>query len=253
MPTNRTHLTTIQRAATILELLKESKSAGVADVAESMDLPKSTVHDYLATLESLGYIVNEGGEYRLGFRLLELGGRFKYQNRLYHVARPELERLSANTGELTSVNVEESGQFVILHAEDGTKALNLGIHPGMTTPLHTHAAGKVILANYSDEKVDRILDDRGLDSETDHTITSRETLFEEMEMIADNGYAVDWDEQVLGMGVVAAPVCTENTVVGSLGIVSPTDRLNDEEYRDELAREVQQAANVISVNYQYSI
>ena len=77
-------------------------------------------------------------------------------------------------------------------------------------------------------------------------------LLEELGQIREQGYAVDSNEQVVGMGVVAAPVKVEKRIVGSIGIVCPTDRLEDDDFRQELVREVQKSANIVSVNYQYS-
>lgn len=245
-------LRTIERATEILELLQEEGGLGVSDLAARMDVPKSTVHDYLRTLEELGFIDNDGGTYSLGLRLLQFGGHVKHRNRLFHVARPQLERLSDLSGEMASVNIEDQGRFVILHTEVGPESLRLGIYPGMTTPIHTHAAGKSILAALPDERVDEILDRRGLEQVTAETITDRATLDEEIAEIAERGYGVDTDQQVVGMGVIAAPVTTERRVLGSIGLVCPTDRLEEEAYRSELAAEVQKAANVVGVNYQYS-
>lgn len=252
MSKSGTGLKTVERAFAVLELLKEEKEVGVAELSREMDLPKSTVHDYLRTLTSMEYVVNEDGRYRLGFKLLEFGGQMKYRNRLFYIAKPELERIAERTGEIVSVNIEERGLFVILHAELSSESLQLGIYPGITIPIHTHAAGKVMLAEYTDEKVDNILDRHGLTAMTDHTITDRDELRAELGVIREQGYAADWNQQVVGMGVVAAPVKFEERVVGSLGIVTPTDRLRDKEYREKLVREVQKSANIVSVNYQYS-
>ena len=245
-------LKTIQRAFEIMDVLKEEKEVGVAELARRMDLPKSTVHDYLRTLRTMGYVVNDDGRYRLGFRLLELGGQVKYRNRLFHVAKPELERLVEKTGELASVNVEERGRFVILHTEFGSESLRLGIYPGLKTPIHTHAGGKVILANLGEDRIEEIVEEYGLSARTEYTITDRDELEADLQGIREQGYGVDSDQQVVGMGSVAAPVRVGDSVLGSIGIVCPTDRLREESYRAELADEVQKSANIVSVNYQYA-
>ncbi|WP_049987495.1 IclR family transcriptional regulator [Halobellus rufus] len=252
MTDSTTPLKTIQRAFEIMDVLKEQKQVGVAELARRLDLPKSTVHDYLRTLRTMGYVINDDGTYRLGFQLLELGGQVKYRNRLFHVAKPELERLVESTGELVSVNVEERGQFVILHTEFGSESLRLGIYPGLKTPIHTHAGGKAILAFLGEERIESIIDEHGLTPRTEHTITDRERLEAELEAIREKGYGIDRNEQVVGMGTVAAPVRVGDEVLGSIGIVCPSDRLRDEDYRQELADEVQKSANIISVNYQYA-
>jgi DNA-binding IclR family transcriptional regulator len=245
-------LKTVQRAFEILDLLKQEKEIGVAELSHRMDLPKSTVHDYLRTLRTMGYVVNDSGRYRLGFQLLELGGQVKYQNRLFHVAKPELERLAGETGEQASVNVEERGEFVIVHTEFGSDSLHLGTYPGLRTPIHTHAGGKAILAHLGEEKIDQIIETHGLEAKTDHTTTDPDDLTAELETIRTRGYAIDSNQQVVGMGSVAAPVQVKDQVLGSIDIVCPSDRLQDPDYREELAAEVQQSANVVSVNYQYA-
>lgn len=245
-------LKTLERTVEILEILSHEKALGVAELSRRLELPKSTVYDYLRSLRLLGFVVQEGSSYRLGFRLLELGGKVKYRNRLFHVAKPELERLVEKTGEMASVNVEERGRFVVLHAETGQESLQLGTYPGITIPIHTHAAGKAILASMSDDEIERILDENGLEAVTDHTITDREELLAELETIRERGYGTDWNEQIVGMGVVAAPVKVDDHIIGSLGLVCPTDRLDDESYQRELVNEIQKSANIVSVNYQYS-
>jgi DNA-binding IclR family transcriptional regulator len=245
-------LRTVRRAFEILHLLRDRGTLGVSEAADRLDLPKSTTHDYLRTLRELGYVVNDDGSYRLGFRLLELGGQAKHRNRLFQVARPELERAAEATGEVVSLNVEEDGEFVVLHSAFGENALRVGIYPGLRIPLHTQAAGKVLLAGFDPDRVDRIVERHGLSPRTDHTVTDRDDLDAELDAIAEQGYAVDRNEQVVGMGVVAAPIAVDDRVLGSIGLVCPADKLRDENYRAELVAAVQQSANVISVNYQYS-
>ena len=101
-------LQTVQRSIEILEILNED-TIGVTELAERLDLPKSTVYDYLRTLRSLGYIIKENRKYRLAFKSLKLGGYRKYHSQLYQLAKPEIKRLADKTGEIVSVNVEEQG------------------------------------------------------------------------------------------------------------------------------------------------
>ena len=252
MASDSTPLQTVQRAFEIIHLLRDRGELSVTEIAAELSTPKSTVHDYLRTLRAMGYVVNDVGTYRLGFRFLELGGQAKYRNRLFQVARPELERLVAETEEVVSLNIEERGEFVVVDAEFGESLLRLGVYPGLRIPLHTHAAGKVMLAHFTQEKVRAIIDDQGLESRTEHSITDPDELITELESIRERGYAVDWNEQIVGMGVVAAPIIADDEVIGSIGVACPTDRLRDEGYRTQFVDEVQKSANIVAVNYQYS-
>ncbi len=246
-------LKTVDTTFRIVEELWRLDGAGVTELAERMNMAKSTVHDYLRSLEEAGYAVRDEDGYHLSTKFLQIGGRLKWRMELFHVARPELVRLAEETGEEANLTIEEAGRAVIVHAERGERALNLGDYTGIHTPLHTHASGKVILAALPDDAVDRIIDRHGLERITEHTVTDRTALDDELETIAEQGYAVDVDEQVLGMGVVSAPIVDDQgaRVHGAVGIVCPSRRLADEEYVQELADAVRQASNVIGINYRY--
>jgi DNA-binding IclR family transcriptional regulator len=244
-------LQTVQRSIEILEILKED-TIGVTELAERLDLPKSTVYDYLRTLRSLGYIIKENRKYRLAFKSLELGGYRKYHSQLYQLAKPEIKRLADKTGEIVSVNVEEQGRFIVLHSEIGSASLHLEHYPGTTTPLHTHAGGKVMLAEFNPEKVESIFERHGLTTETEHTITDRDELLTELETIRERGYAVDRDQEITGVGTLAAPIKIDDCLIGSVNIAFPANRLTETGYQDEIVQEIQKSTNIISVNYEHS-
>ena len=245
-------LKTIQRAFEIMDVLKEQKEVGVAELSRRLDLPKSTVHDYLRTLRSMGYVINENGSYRLGFQLLELGGQVKYRNRLFHVAKPELERLVDKTGELVSINVEERGRFVILHTEFGSESLRLGIYPGLKTPIHTHAGGKVILAHLGEERFREIIDEHGLEARTEHTITDRSDLFETLTAIREREHAYDREERIKGLNCVAVPILSDDDIAGSLSVSGPVSRMDEDRIESEILPELRRAANIIELNQTHS-
>lgn len=244
-------LTTVVRAFDTLEVLWRIDGGGVTDVADTLDLPKSTAYEYLKTLEATGFVVNDGGEYRLSLKLLAVGSRIQYRMRLFHVSTPEIKKLAETTGEAANVTIEERHQAVILTREGSVEGLNLGTYPGFTSPMHSLAPGKVILAHRSRSFVDEVLDERGLAPVTSETITDRDALFEELDRIADRGYAVDWDEHVVGMGLVSVPIEHEGDVLGAVSVVCPTTTLVDEDRREDFVEAVRNASKVISFNYEY--
>ncbi|EMA37280.1 IclR family transcriptional regulator [Halococcus hamelinensis] len=244
-------LQTVARSFEIIDILWRLNGVGPTELAEYMDIPRSTAHDYLRTLESTGYVVHTGNSYRLGYRFLDIGGRLKHRNRFFHVARPVLQTLAEKTGELPNIGVEENGRCVIIHAIEGAQALELGIYPGLTLPIHSQATGKAILANLPEKRRSEIVESCDLERMTEHTITDERTLANELATIRENGYAVDWDQQVIGMGVIAAPVFVDDEVLGAVAIVAPTDRLKKEDYRTELVQSVREASSTIKINYEY--
>lgn len=245
-------LKTVETSFRVVEELWRLDGAGVTELATRLDMPKSTAHDYLRSLARAGYAIRDDGEYRLSTKFLQIGGRLKWRMELFHVARPELARMAEETGEEANLIIAEADQAVIVHAERGERSLDLGDYPGIHTPLHTHASGKAILAHLPDERVDAVIEN-GLEQITEHTITEPAELRRELETIREQGYAFDTDEQVLGMGVVAAPIGGGDggAVHGAVGFVCPTRRLEDESYVGGLVDSARQASNVIDINYKY--
>ena len=237
----------------IIEALRLRDGAGVSELAAALEMPTSTVHDHLRTLEAAEYLTSEDGVYHVGVRFLELGERARGRMKIYQVAKPEVDELASGTGEHANLMIEEHGRGVFLYKAQGDDAVQLDTHAGMRVPLHTTALGKAILAHSPSETVDAIVERHGLQQVTDQTITTREALDAELETVRDQGYAFDDEERVKGMRCVAAPVTdAAGAVVGAVSVSGPKSRMLGETYTDELPRMVLRTANVIEVNLTYS-
>jgi len=244
-------LKTVRRAFEVLDLLLELEGARASELAAYMDLPNSTVYDYLQSLVETQYVTREDKVYRPSTRFYTVAGKMKHRNRLFQIAKPEMKRLAAETGELVGLTVESEGRGIIFHEEEGDQALSLGTYPGAVVPLHTHATGKVILAYLPEAETTRIVDDEELVKRTENTISDPAALREELTRVREDGYAVDWDEQVLGMGMAAVPILVDERVLGSLGIVSPTGRMKEESYQRELLQKLRETVDAVTINYRY--
>ncbi|MDJ1433790.1 IclR family transcriptional regulator C-terminal domain-containing protein [Halostagnicola sp. A-GB9-2] len=117
--------------------------------------------------------------------------------------------------------------------------------------IHSHAAGKVLFAELPDDQVEQILDTHGLAEVTDETITDEAELQAERDRIAEDGYAVDWNEQVIGIGFITAPVVANGEFLGSVSVASPQGRFQHEAYREKRIQDIIAAAEEIAINYQY--
>ncbi|WP_435064392.1 IclR family transcriptional regulator [Halobaculum sp. EA56] len=253
MPGDTTPLKTVVRAFDVIDVLERERSAGPSTVAAELGVSRATAHDYLSTLESTGYVINDDGSYRIGYRFLGLGSRLKYRSVLFNAARAPLRKLSEETGDLCQVGIEEDGEWVLLHNDGDTSTVDMGTYPGLRFAIHTQAAGKVMLAYLPDERVEEIIERHGLDPVTEHTITEPEELRAELDRIREDGYAVDSDQQDVGVSIIAAPILVQGDIVGTVSIACPTGRLGNDEYRRTRIRAVAETADEVSLNYRYSI
>ncbi|WP_435361871.1 IclR family transcriptional regulator [Haloarchaeobius sp. DFWS5] len=247
-----TPVKTAENTFRVVEALESLESAGLAEVVEYLDMPRSTVHDHVRTLELLGYVVKRDETYSLGTRFLEIGDGSRSRMPIYRHARTEVEGLAAETGEHASLMIEENGLGVLLYVAKGENAVNIGAYAGMRMPLSTTAPGKAILAHLPQKSRERYLDRHGLPPVTEQTVTDSDVLLEQLNEIHERGYATDYEERIDGVCAVSVPICRGETVEGAITVGGPTNRMNGETIEAELPRMLLRAANVIEVNLTYS-
>ncbi|WP_160140723.1 IclR family transcriptional regulator [Haloarcula mannanilytica] len=243
-----TSLKTILRAFEVIRILDEEGEAQPSDIAAKLGTSRATAHQYLVSLAKVGYVSQNDGRYDISYRFLETGNQKKYRSWLFHAAIPALMALHEETGELSHLGVEEDGEWVLLHRETDQRETGLSLYSGSRLPLHTHAAGKVILAELPKERRDEILDEHELFASTDQTITDADELRHRLRQVSQNGHAVDWNEETSGIGFVACPITIDGQV-GSISVVESATRLRREEYREYLVDELKAAADDIRDQY----
>ncbi|MUW13374.1 helix-turn-helix domain-containing protein [Halorubrum sp. CBA1125] len=243
---------TTEKTLTLIEELKDRGPCGVTELADGMEMGKSAVHNHLTTLRKHGYVIKSDDTYRFGLKFLEVGGHVRKSMEFYQVAEPEVKSLADETDELANLLVEEQGMGVYLMRSKGDDAVDLDTYAGLRTHLHTTALGKAILAHLPDERVEEIIERRGLERQTPQSIGTEPELFEALEEIRERGYAIDDGERLEGLRCIAAPIKhSSGDVLGSISVSAPASRFSDEDLHGEPAERVLSAANVIELNINY--
>lgn len=253
MPASETPVNAAKTTFSIIDALRELDGAGVSQLAEKLDMPTSTIHDHLRTLENEEYLINDDGVYRVGARFLELGEQVRNRMKVYTVSRPEVDDLAHETGEHANMMIEEHGRGVFLYKARGAEAVQLDTHAGMRVHLQTTALGKAILAHRPREEAESMLDRHGMPRVTGKTVTGREELFEELAEVRESGVAFDDEERIAGMRCVAAPITDEDgRSIAAVSVSGPKSRMLGETFTEDLPERVRRSANVIEVNLTYS-
>lgn len=237
----------------IVDQLRELDGARVSELAERLDVAKSTVHRHLTTLLANEYAVKEGDEYRLGLRLLGLGEYVRDQNTIYHSARPLVEDLARETEERSLFMVEEHGRAVYLYRGIGSHAVRTNSKVGTRRYLHTIAGGKAMLAHLPDARVREIVDRWGLPAQTEHTITDVDELSSELATIRDRGVAFNDEECIYGLKAVAVPVLgPDGAVVGALSVSGPAHRMKGDWFSEDAPDLLLGTANELELAIKYA-
>ena len=155
------------------------------------------------------------------------GGLEQGLMRLRAVARPHLERISAQTGETVNLVVLDNNRVVYVDQVEGTRRVRMFTAVGTAALAHTTGAGKAIMA-YGDPEVARALyaGREPLERLTPGTLVTVAELEEDFARIRARGYALDEEEHEIGVGCIAAPVFDELGVpVAAISVSGPTTRV----------------------------
>jgi DNA-binding IclR family transcriptional regulator len=241
-----------RRSIEILRSLKEDGSANLTEIADRLGYSKSTVHRHLSTLEDEGYVTNTDDGYQVGLLFLDYGVHAQNEHDLYQIAKPKVDDLANELDEKVWIMAEENGYGIFLYHNAGKQTVETYTRDGYRARLHAFAAGKAVLAFMDRERVEDILDRRGLPAETSRTITDRAELFDELEAIRERGVAFNRSESIRGVHAVAAPIIgSDDEPVGSLTVAGPANRLKGEYLTEELPELILGVANEIEVNLTY--
>ena len=246
-------LTTTATSIEIVLSLQELNGATLGELVSHLDIPKSTLHRHLSTLADYGFVAIEDREYKVGFRFLELGEHARNRKTAYQLAESPVRDLATETGERAQFVVEEQGMGVYLHLANGEHAVQTGLSVGRRIYLHSTAAGKIILANLPEERINEIIDEHGLPPATDNTITDSNNLKSRVSEIQKRGYAFNREEAIEGLHAVAVPVTgNDDQLIGVLSVSAPSNRMKGEWFESELPDLILGSANELELRIAYT-
>lgn len=242
----------VQIAFSIVELLQTDDARTLTGIADELGHSKSTVHSHLRTLVDQEIVVPTEDGYRLSLRILDMAKHVRNQIGNYDVIERQVEELAAETEEIAQFGIEEYGRVSYLCKAQGPRAVETASRVGTHQPMYSTALGKTILTHLPDEERERVVADCSFDPQTPKTITTPEELAEELARIEERGYGIDDEENIEGLRCVAAPVKSEDSILGAVSVSGPTSRFTDDRLHGELADHVRRAANVIELNTKFS-
>jgi len=252
---SRKTVKSVENAMEILQELRVSDGATVTELADRVGLTPGAVHTQLSTLRGYNMVKQEGTTYMLGPEALLFGERFTNTHPLVTAGKGLVDELVSETEEVANLHVERDYRLYKLYERFGRDATARNFHINNRAQrsqfLHCTAAGKPILANLPQKRIDQFLDEHDLTEHTSNTITDTDELRAELEQVREQGYALDRGEILNGVFAVGAAIRDETeAVIGTVGVVGPSARFNGEYLHEELPDLVTSVANRIEINVQ---
>ncbi len=220
----------IERMMKLLEVLAEhSDPVPLKLIAQETQLHPSTAHRILGSMAQAGFVQrSDGGSYRLGIRLLELGSLVKSRLSLRETAMEAMLRLHAATGESVNLGIRDKDEIVYVErTSSGRSAVRVVHIVGARAPLHTTATGKLFLAQDGATKVKEYAQRTGLPASTPSSITTLPDLEKELDRVRRHSVAYDLDEVEQGVRCIAAGIRDDaGHLIAGLSLSTPSERFN---------------------------
>jgi len=218
----------LDRAFAVLDLLGESDiPLGLAQVAASLQLHKSTAHRFLMVLERHRMVERTAsGKFRLGLRLFDLGNRAIEQYDLRDRDQAAQVRLGAETEETAHLCILEAARVIYIDKIEPARSVRMITRIGASNPVHCTAVGKAILSFLPEDRAADVLRRLRFERFTHRTIATAEALRAEMEKTRRRGYAVDDEELEEGLRCIAVPLLdAQRLPVAAVSISGPSFRV----------------------------
>ncbi len=225
----------LTRGLQILEALgKTEHGLTLTDLANRVDLPPSTTHRLLSTLEKMHYVYQAGdlGLWYVGLQAFTVGSTFLANRDFVAQSHSYMRRLMEQSGETANLAILDGTEAVFIAQVQCHEMMRILVKLGSRVPLHASGVGKTIFAALPDEQIEAIFKVKGLPRITSHTITVPETMWAALRVIRQRGWSFDDEEHAPGTRCVAATVFDEHgEPFGAISLAGPSSRLPDERIR----------------------
>jgi DNA-binding IclR family transcriptional regulator len=222
----------VDRLVRILDSFSEEQPVwSLAELSAHLQLPKSTLHRFLVSLETHDILRRNPDDrlWRPGYRLLSWGELAAKTMGLNHLARPLMSEIAAATGEMVVLTVYSEQEVVCTEVIDARHSVRLALEVGTRRPVHAGASSKILTAYLPESEVREAIRDQGLPRLCTNTITDPEELLSELAKIREQGFAQSIEETDPGAWGIATPIFDRGgAMLGAIGIAGPIQRYSED-------------------------
>ncbi len=240
----------LARASAIIDVIAAggAEGVGLSEISRATALNKTTAFNLLASLVTLRFIEQDehSRRYRLGLRNIELGRIVQRRLPIPNLARPILVDLCRKTNETVSLALPDLLDMLVVDSFQGSQFLQATAYAGSRSMYHCTALGKAVLAQWDASMRRTVYRLHGLPRQTPHTITDIDTLEAQLPQVLAQGYALDVEENEVGVNCVGTSIFNGfGDVAAAISVTGPSNRLTADAM-DHFAMDVIAAANSIT-------
>lgn len=199
--------------------------------------PKPTLYRLVRTLTDEGMLSydKDKGTYMPGLRLLKLAHSAWAHFSLASIASPHIDRLSSQVRETIHLAQLDQGQVLYVDKRNARDPIEMFSQAGKVGPTYCTGVGKAMLAFLPAVEQEKIISLQSFHRFTPNTLTSPAALKERLQLIQQQGYALDEEEHEAGIICIAMPIFNaDGRVLGSVSITDSLLRTSFDELKQKL-------------------
>jgi len=237
----------------MLEAVAQASELSNAEISRNLQIPKSSASYILRTLETQGYLNRnpETGKYRVGLKVLSLSRGALSGIDVREVALPIMRHLMEKTNLTCHLAILDGPDAVYIEKVEPQGFIRMDTWVGRRMRVHATSVGKALVAYIQQERLEKILAERGMEKRTAKTITTLPRLLKDLERVRQQGYAVDDEENNMGARCLGAPIFNQDGAIeASLGLSGTINQVN-EQTMPRIVEALKDAARHISMGMGY--
>jgi DNA-binding IclR family transcriptional regulator len=227
----------------ILELVAMSRNGlTFSQIARQLEFPKSSIHCLLVTFEREGYLRRHEptGRYVCGSKLIKIANSAMSGLLFREKALPVLRSLAECTSLTAHMAILDGGVATLIAKVDMAATQKVATWVGKRIDIHCTSLGKCLTAHLAETDLDSLVREHGLLRHNENTIASLSRLKRELSKTRALGYAIDDEEEEIGIRCLGVPVFGANhNVIAAISVSGTVSRMQPEQcgvFIDELKR-----------------
>ena len=245
---DREFMVTLAKGLAVLRAFRsDRRSMTLSQAAAVLHLSRATARRILRTLTEIGYVQQNGREFTLAPRVLELGFGFLATQTWIERAEPLMKELSEQLGESSSAAILQGTEIVHVLRAPANRILAIGSQIGSRLPAFHTAMGRLQLGALGVDEIWRRLRTIQVQTYTSNTITDLDALVERPQLDLAQGFSIVDEELEKGLRSIAVPITTRTgRIVAALDVSAHSTRTTRNELRERFLGPMRGVAQEIS-------
>lgn len=239
------------RGLAVLKLFdSENQEMTITEIAEKLDVNRSSAFRLIYTLESCGYLRKTSQKtFALDSNVMELGFNSLSKMSLNELASPIMRELRDSVKIAVHLSILEATNVVFINNVQSTGPFTSNVQIGTRWPAHATVIGQMLLASLPEAEVKkRYANFNDWKVFSDRTPKDLNALLERLKVVKKEKFMISWGHFNNDMAAGAAPIYNQSNheMVAILSVSCPISTYTEDAFSTEIMEKLIEHATRIS-------